>query len=88
VIDDFLKPPTVTDLTTRRDDDRQWTFYGGPMDGEKRWLPKHQDDYMMLFGMPPAGRRSVFNGKYAPASEADTLNLVMRWTQYADTGAP
>ena len=87
-MEDFEKPPTVVDLTTRRDDDRQWTFYGGPMDGQTRWLPKHQDDYKMMFAMPPLGRRSVQDGSYAPAGEVDTLKGVMRWTQYTDTGAP
>lgn len=83
----YLKPPTVVDLTTRRDDDKQWTFYGGPMDGQTKWLLRAQTDYRMMFAIPPKGRTSVSNGVYAPSSEADTLNGVMRWTQYADEGA-
>lgn len=85
--DDFMMPPVVVDLTTRRPDDRQWSFYGGPLDGETRWLPKVQETLQMIFAMPPIGRRSVWHGHYAPAGDADTLNRVMRWTQYADTEA-
>ena len=77
--------PYEIDLTTRHPDAIAWEFFGGPLDGQTRYLPPNDQVFFVLWGTnAPIGRRNAYQCEYRPRSVADELNKVMRWAPIAD----